>query len=115
MNDQRAKQDCYEGWLFLAKDAVPERWRQRAVGVFLVPLLPHEARAVLEDEEPAPVVSPQDEELLRLAARGLTVDAIASHLHLSARSVQRRLSRLREQFGVTSKHDLAAILSKRGF
>lgn len=102
------------GALFLfAPDAVPEHWRSRAVPMALVPLLPSEARSILEG--PQATIAPEDEDLLRLAARGLTGADIARELGISLRSVERRLARLRRDLGVDSTAELAAFLSKRGF
>ena len=103
------------GWLLLAPDAVPERWRDRGVPMVLVPLLPAEASAVLTGGSAAPVTRPEDEQLLRLAARGEAVGTIARHLHLGTRTVQRRLARYRDEFGVASATELRVELARRGF
>lgn len=81
----------------------------------LVPLLPDEAGYAFGMERALPGVDPDDEPLLRLAARGLTSKAIAKELHLSLRAVQRRLGRLTRRFGLGSRAELAAFLARRGF
>lgn len=101
--------------MFLAQDAVPERWRSRAQQVWFVPLLPEEAAQLLSGEAVVPKLEPEDEEIARLTAEGFSVDAITKRLHLSKRSVHRRLIRLRELFGVESNRELAAVLARRGF
>ncbi|MGH2806258.1 MAG: hypothetical protein ACRDKT_03185, partial [Actinomycetota bacterium] len=42
----------YEGWLFIADKAVPDRWRDRAVAMSLVPLLPGEMATFVGDQAP---------------------------------------------------------------
>lgn len=103
------------GWLLLDPRAVPKRWRERAIPVALVPLLPREAEQVLGGQEALPELDPQDERLARLAARGLSVPVIAAEVGISPRSVQRRLAELRRRLGVGSKVELVRALSKRGF
>jgi DNA-binding CsgD family transcriptional regulator len=53
-------------------------------------------------------LSPHDRELLELVAGGCTTKAISKRLHLSTRTVTRRLHTLREQFGVASTPALVA-------
>jgi DNA-binding CsgD family transcriptional regulator len=60
-------------------------------------------------------LDPMDEDLAHLTAQGLTVSAMANRLSLSARSVNRRLARLRQQFGVGSTAELAVSLARRGY
>lgn len=103
------------GWLLLAPEAVPERWRDRSVPMMLVPLLPGEASSLLAGEPVLPVVSKDDETLLRMAARGASAGAIARRLHVGPRTVQRRLARYRKDLGVTTHAELRAELAKRGF
>ncbi len=105
----------YGGWLFLDRHAVPERWRERAVEVLLVPRLPAEAEQVLEGNRGSPEIAPEDERLASLVARGIPVPEIATELGLTPRSVERRLARLRDQLGVGSTAELVAFLSQRGF
>jgi DNA-binding CsgD family transcriptional regulator len=69
----------------------------------------------MEDPREELDLDPADENLARLTARGLTVSAMAGRLNLSARSVNRRLARLRERLGVASTAELAVELARRGF
>lgn len=105
----------HTGWLFLPPDAVPRRWRDRAVDVSLVPLLPDEADRLLAGERLLPSVDHEDERLLMLVARGLSAPSIATELGTAVRTVERRLSRLRESFGVKTTGELAALLAREGF
>ncbi len=102
-------------FLLLPRDAVPEEWRERAAAMCLVPLLPDEAAELLRNGTTGPRMSPEEIAVARLAAQGLTVEAIAHRLELSVRSVHRRLARLRQRLGVGSTAELAAALARRGF
>ncbi|MGH2710501.1 MAG: hypothetical protein ACRDH9_04760 [Actinomycetota bacterium] len=104
-----------QGWLFLRPGPLPRRWRDRAIQVTLVPLGPEEASELMEASGPAVDLDPVDEDLAHLTAQGLTVTAMAGRLSLSARSVNRRLARLRQQFGVGSTAELAVALARRGY
>jgi DNA-binding NarL/FixJ family response regulator len=53
-------------------------------------------------------LSPHERELLELVAGGCTTKAITQRLHLSSRTVTRRLRTLRERFGVASTPALVA-------
>lgn len=101
------------GWVFLHPDSLPPRWNSRATPAYFVPLLPDEAPLILRAGETQS--DDKEEALLRLAARGETGIAIANALGISHRSVQRRLRRIRERCGVSSKAELAAYLARRGF
>lgn len=103
------------GWMFLAEEAVPERWRARARQVWFVPLLPEEALQLLSGEGATAEIDPQDEEIARLLAAGSSAEAIAARLMVSTRSVHRRLQQLRERFGVGSNGELTLFLARRGF
>lgn len=104
----------FDGWCFFHPEAVPERFRSRAVSVSLVPLLPGEARGVLDGRAVAPEVGPEDEAIVRLAAQGLTIHTIARTVGMSLRGVQYRLAGLRERFGVASTAELRVLLARRG-
>lgn len=105
--------DAHEGWFFVDPSRVPDRWRERAVPVCLVPLLPEEAASILEGS--LPELSEDEEQLARLVAAGASVTEMAGHLYVSNRSVQRRLARLRRRLGVETTAQLAALLARRGF
>ncbi len=103
------------GWVFLEPGAVPERWAERAIPVMLVPLTPEESAQMLNGQPVDAGALAPDADLMRLVARGLSAEVIARRLGLAARSVYRRLARLREIFGVGSTAELAAELARRGF
>lgn len=103
------------GWLFLAPDAVPPEWQERAVSVSLIPLHPDEAAVILAGRGAIPRLDESDLPLVRLVARGKSAPEIARELDIALRSVYRKLARLRAEFGVASTPELAATLSKRGF
>ena len=103
------------GWLILDPDQVPEVWRERARMMAWVPLLPEEAKQILEEGSAEPTVAAHDPEFLRLVAGGESAGVIARRLALSTRSVHRRLARLRDALSVSSTAELAAELSRRGF
>jgi hypothetical protein len=102
------------GWLILDPEHVPEAWRDRAMHMAWVPLLPSEADEILAEGTARPV-DMDDPEFLRLVARGDAAGIIARRLSISTRSVHRRLARLRDSLGVASSAELAAELSRRGF
>ncbi len=103
-----------EGWLFLRPEAVPDRWRDRTIPMVAVPLAPGEMAQFLADGAPRELGS-EEEELIRLVGRGLSVRAMALELGITPRSVQYRLARLREKFGVKSTTELVAEAARRGF
>lgn len=83
--------------------------------MFLVPLMPEEARNVLAGEPAAPQLHDEDLSLARLVASGVPVDDIARQLHLTSRTVYRRLARLRRMVGVSTTNELVSELSRKGF
>ena len=107
--------DDYHAWFFVDPSAVPERWRDRAIAVALVPLLPNEVDQILGGDRAVPQISSEDEQLAALVARGMSVPEIAAELGFVPRTVERRLARLREELGVASTGELATYLSRRGF
>ncbi len=83
--------------------------------MFLVPLLPDEARDVLAGEPAGSELHGEDLALAKLVASGVPVDDVARRLHLTSRTVYRRLARLRRLVGVTTTGELVAELASRGF
>ena len=96
----------------IAAHALPEEWRERAIPVYLVRL---------SDDEVEPFLPPDDglgldaeeRSIARLLARGVSPRAISETLHLSRRSVFRRLARLRQLHGVETNAELATKLAKQ--
>ncbi len=99
-------------WVGVDPEQVPNAWRDRAVTVAMLPLLPEEAERVLDALAPA---APEEPDFLALLAEGASPNAIGRALNLSVRSVHRRASRLKERIGVSSSAELAAELARRGF
>lgn len=102
-------------YLFIDPESIPERWSERAVPVVMVPLTPDESSQLLGEESIESDELGQDADLMRLVARGLSAEVIATRLGLAPRSVYRRLARLRETFGMDSTAELATELAQRGF
>jgi DNA-binding NarL/FixJ family response regulator len=102
-------------WILIPQNSLPERWSDRAVSLALVRLLPEESERLLATGETGPSLQPEEEQLARLAARGMGADEIARTLHMTPRSVYRRLARLRKRFGAATRAELAAVLAKHGF
>lgn len=102
------------GWLLLPPEDVPERWRGRGQPMVLVPLLPTETAGLLEEGTATPVADPEQERLMSLVGAGLPIAAIAREMGLNERTVRRHIARLRERFGVASKSELGALLSRHG-
>ena len=102
-------------WILVPEDALPERWARRALPLSLVRLLPDEAEGLFETGTAAPAISPEEEDLARLVAAGMGAPEIARELHMTPRSVYRRLARLRKRVGARNGTELAAILAKKGF
>jgi DNA-binding NarL/FixJ family response regulator len=113
--DERADLGIAETWLVLDPDDVPERWSHRSMQVTVLRLSPDEARRILSADHAHPTVAPEDEELARLVASGVGVSEISKRLHLTRRSIYRRLARLRGAFGVATVGELAAKLSRLGY
>lgn len=99
---------------FPRMESVPEQLRPRAVIGVMVPLLPGEAQQ-LRTGRPEASVDAEDEPILRLVARGATRSDIARRLRVPLRTVERRLARMRDRFGLRSHSELVAFLARRGF
>lgn len=81
----------------------------------MVPLMPDEAAQLLETGTTGLGMTVEEEQVARLAARGESAEAIARTLHMSRRSVYRRLASLRKRVGVENATELPTRLSKLGF
>lgn len=104
-----------ETWLVVDPADVPERWRHRSMQVTVVRLSPEEARRILSTDHARPLVASEDAALAHLVASGLGVTEMSEQLHLTARSIYRRLARLRREMGVGTIGELASKLSRLGY
>lgn len=101
-----------ERWFLIAPHALPEEWRDRAIPVFMVNLadedvLPLMSRGDLRDQLDA-----EEKAVAELAAKGIAPHQMATMLHLSRRSVFRRLAHLRQLTGSETNAELATKLAK---
>jgi DNA-binding CsgD family transcriptional regulator len=71
-------------------------------------------RCAEDDAEPEPTVEPVDRALLTLLAAGITDQAIARHLGLGLRTVQRRISALMRQLGAETRFQAGLQAARRG-
>lgn len=101
-------------WFLIAPHALPEEWRDRAIPVYMIRLGPDEVHPFLPPAEEADTLDPEERAVARLAARGASPRDIAATLHLSRRSVFRRLARLRARHGAATNAELATKLAKAG-
>lgn len=83
------------------------------MNVALIPLLPDEARDVLAGRRSG--LSTDEAALVRLVAKGMTLERVGRALGISSRAVSRRLARLRDQFGAETNVELVARLARGGF
>lgn len=71
-----------------------------------------ESKDYANDDEPTP--TSREIEVLRLASRGLTNDAIARRLNLKTETVKTHLSRVFERLGAHDRTNAVAICMRRG-
>jgi DNA-binding NarL/FixJ family response regulator len=115
MEQERDLAEATETWLLIESDEVPEQWSHRSMKITVIRLAPDEARKVLSNDHAGPIIGPDHEELAHLVASGLSVSQMSQQLHLTTRSVYRRLARLRSVFGVATLSELATKLSRLGY
>ena len=106
--------DLHGGWFLIAAHALPEEWRERATPVYMIRLDSDDVEGfVLHTSELQKRLDREEKEIARLLARGLPPGEIAQTLHLSRRSVFRRLARLRQLMGAKTNGELATKLAKQ--
>ena len=115
MEEERELSEASETWLLIESDEVPEQWSHRSMRITVIRLAPDEAKRVLSNDHARPIIGPEHEELAHLVASGLSVTQMSQQLHLTSRSVYRRLARLRSVFGVATLNELATKLSRLGY
>ena len=100
-------------WFLVSADALPEAWRDRAVPVFLIKLRDDDVRRLAQPDQSVGGSLEEDERsVARLMSRGVPPRQIALELHLSRRSVFRRLARMRQLTGSMNNAELATKLAK---
>ncbi|HMJ36834.1 MAG TPA: response regulator transcription factor [Baekduia sp.] len=72
------------------------------------------AQIQLRETESRPVLSPREQEVLRLIAEGRSAPAIARHLHLSPSTVKTHLQSLYEKLGVSDRAAAVAVAMRSG-
>lgn len=101
------------GWFLIASHALPDEWRERAIPVYMVRLSDEEVQPFRPPGGGSFALDPEERSIARLLARGVSPRSIAETLHLSRRSVFRRLARLRQLHGVATNAELATKLAKQ--
>lgn len=100
-------------WFLIAPHALPEEWRQRAVPVYMINLSDEVVSALLPAERNGQVPLDDEERAIgRLLSQGASPAEISRRLHLSKRSVFRRLARMRQLLEVQTNPELATKLAK---
>ena len=101
-------------WFLIAAHALPEGWRDRAIPAYLVKLTDDEVRVFAPPGSDLPSRLDEEERAVaRLAAQGVSAIEMSRTLHLSRRSVFRRLARLRQLTGAQTNAELATKLAKQ--
>ena len=102
-----------DAWLLLDRDSVPPSMEGRVIELGLVRVFPGEIERLLAAREMT--LSQEEASIAAFVARGVPISDIARQLHLSRRTVYRRISKLKELVGAGENDDLAAGLIERGF
>ncbi len=102
-----------DGWFLIAQHALPDEWRGRAIPVYLLRLHADEVEAFSPPRDGPIALDSEERAVARLVARGVSPREIAATLHLSRRSVFRRLARLRHLHGAATNTELATKLAKQ--
>ncbi|MEA2460679.1 MAG: Bacterial regulatory protein luxR family [Actinomycetota bacterium] len=101
------------GWFLIAAEALPPEWRGRSIPVYLMPLSAADVKRLQPTKGLlGDVLEAEERAVAQLAARGAGASEISLQLHLSRRSVFRRLARLRQLVGAKTNAELATKLAK---
>ena len=99
-------------WFLIAPHALPEEWRDRAVPVYLIDLSDEDVVPLISRTDLRDQLDAEERAVARLAAKGVAPRDMATMLHLSRRSVFRRLAHLRQLTGSETNAELATKLAK---
>jgi DNA-binding NarL/FixJ family response regulator len=102
-------------WVVFPSGAVPRVWASRVIRFAIVPLLPDEAKRFRSGSAVFPGISRDEESVAHLHARGMSAPQIAKRLHVTTRTVYRRLEKLRKALNVATPGELATALAHHGF
>lgn len=100
------------GWFLVAEHALPEGWHERAIPVYLISISLSDVKRLQPLDGTAPSFDDDDQAVARLVAEGFLPQQIAARLHLSRRSVFRRLAHLRQLMDCETNAQLATKLAK---
>lgn len=100
------------GWFLVAAHALPEEWQNRAIPVFLVSLDAEDVEPFLPRGDIKEMIDDEGVGVARLVSHGVAPRDIADRLHLSRRSVFRRLAHLRQLTDSETNAELATKLAK---
>ena len=104
----------HDRWFLIAPHALPEGWRERAVPVYMIKLSDEDVKAFVPHEISFhDRLDSEERAVARLLGQGVQPSEIANSLHLSRRSVFRRLARLRQLTGSNTNAELATKLAKQ--
>ena len=104
--------DFSPAWIVVRGTDVPERWTDRAVPAFVIPLVASELEQMLGSGRAEPHLPADEERIARLLADDLPQTHIAATLGMSLRTVQRRVGLLRGKDRALREHTPAGSLSR---
>ena len=100
-------------WFLIAPHALPEGWRERAVPVYMIKLSSEDVKAFVPHEiHLRDRLDTEERAVAGLLSQGVQPSEIANTLHMSRRSVFRRLARLRQLTDTNTNAELATKLAK---
>jgi DNA-binding NarL/FixJ family response regulator len=79
-----------------------------------VPQIVHQLHRLASERADRPILTPQQQTVLELAAEGLTYKQIGARLHIAASTVKFHIQNLKERLGVHSKAALIATAIRAG-
>jgi DNA-binding CsgD family transcriptional regulator len=105
--DARAQlRAAHDGFISIGMEAFAERARRELIATGGTP---RKRRVETRDQ-----LTPQEEQIARLARDGLSNPQIGAQLFLSARTVEWHLRKVFAKLGIGSRHELTSVLAQRG-